>query len=381
MSETVTATDDNQTVAQVRRRVYQATAQGRPEEARALLEAALRAKPEPDVELVADFAAMALRDGDLVVAIQGARLALRQMPEHDSAQFTLGLALSAIGSFAEALQLLQALTRGERGSRFQRVLPELAGIAASEVARLQSMNTTAAPSFGTASEPGPCPGADTRGSVDGNGKYDFSHLVQPANQNVGGPIQDDEALALYALVRTMRLKRVLELGGLSGYSARNFLAALSWDTDTAVYTVDLEPVERQADNHFTIRKDAALIEPRDVHDKPLDLVFFDCHVYDAQMEMFLRLRRHGLVTDDTVIALHDTGLHPRRSAPWSYPLADTDGQHGWVHQDVERRMVNALRRDFGYDAICLHTDVRRNDERLPFRHGLTVMKKFSELKV
>ena len=42
--------------------------------------------------------------------------------------------------------------------------------------------------------------------------------------------------------------------------------------------------------------------------------------------------------------LHDTGLHPRRSAPWSYPVADADGQHGWVHQDVERRMVNALRR-------------------------------------
>ena len=368
------------TVPQIRRRVYEANAQGRLDEARTLLETALRGQASPDPELMADLAAMALRDGDLVQAIQGARQVLRQVPAHDSAQFTLGLALSAIGSNLEALELLQGLTRGERGSRFQKFLPELAALAVGEVARLQSLQPRPA-GFASASEPGPCPGVLERGSADGGGKYDLSHLVQPADQNIGGPIQDDEALVLYGLVRTMRLKRVLEIGGLSGYSARNFLAALSWDTDTAVYTVDLDKVQSQATNHFTIQKDVGLLEPRDVHDKPLDLVFFDAHVYDAQMEMFLRLRRFGLITDETVIALHDTGLHPRRSAPWSYPVADTDGQHGWVHQDVERRMVNALRRDFGYDAICFHTDVRRNDARLPFRHGVTVMKKYVELKV
>jgi hypothetical protein len=368
-------------VAQIRRRVYEAHAQGRPEEARALLEGSLRGQATPNPELTADLAAIALRDGDLVLAIQGSRLVLSQMPEHDSAQFTLGLALAAIGSHVEALQLLQGLTRGERGSRFQKFMPELAALAVGEVARLQSMAGPAVAAFATASEPGPCPGVQVHGTVDGNGKYDFSHLVQPADQNIGGPVQDDEALALYALVRTMRLRRVLEIGGLSGYSARNFLAALSWDTDTAVYTVDIDRVESQAPNHHTIQKDVGLLEPHDLHGQPLDLIFFDAHVYDAQMEMFLRLRRFGLITDATVIALHDTGLHPRRSAPWSYPLADTDGQHGWVHQDVERRMVNALRRDFGYDALCYHTDLARNDERLPFRHGLTVMKKFTELKV
>jgi predicted O-methyltransferase YrrM len=366
-------------VARIRRQVYEANAQGRADEARALLENALKGQAQPDPELAADLAAMALRDGDLVQAIQGARQVLRQLPKHDSAQFTLGFALSAIGSNAEALVLLQALTRGERGSRFQGVLPELAALAVGEVARLKSMLPRGT-QFGSASHPGPSGSAATHGTVDGNGKYDFSHLVQPPEQDVGGPIQDDEALALYALVRTMRIRRVLEIGGLSGYSARNFLAALSWDTETAVYTVDLDPVASQAANHFTIRKDVGLLEPRDLHDKPLDLVFFDAHVYDAQMEMFLRLRRFGLITDATVIALHDTGLHPRRSAPWSYPVADSDGQHGWVHQDVERRMVNSLRRDFGYDAICLHTPLNRNDERLPFRHGVTVMKKYAEMK-
>ena len=56
--------------------------------------------------------------------------------------------------------------------------------------------------------------------------YDLSHLTQPDDQVVVGPVQDDEALLLFALVRCMRLRRILEVGGLDGYSARNFLRAM-----------------------------------------------------------------------------------------------------------------------------------------------------------
>ena len=62
-------------------------------------------------------------------------------------------------------------------------------------------------------------------------KYDLSHLSQPENQNVSGPIQDDEALFLYSIIRGCRLERILEIGGLSGYSAKNFLQALSFSKD------------------------------------------------------------------------------------------------------------------------------------------------------
>lgn len=40
-------------------------------------------------------------------------------------------------------------------------------------------------------------------------------------------MQDDEALLLYAVVRGMRMSRVLEIGGLSGYSTKNFLQAMT----------------------------------------------------------------------------------------------------------------------------------------------------------
>jgi predicted O-methyltransferase YrrM len=282
------------------------------------------------------------------------------------------MGLAAIGSNVEALSLLESLNHGATGQRFHQATPELAALAATEAARLRSITTPiAAPVTANAK-------ADP--TAMSSHKYDLSHLTQPLDQNIGGPIQDDEAMLLYAVVRTMRLRRVLEIGGLSGYSARNFLRALSWDVDTAVYTVDLNPVKSQAPNHYTYCKDVAKLEAEDVHGKPLDLVFFDCHVFDAQMGMFVRLANKGLITDETIIALHDTNLHPRKSAPWSYPIRDADGVCGYVHQDVERKMVNALRKDFGYDVFCAHTDVRRNDERLPFRHGVTLMKKFVELK-
>ncbi len=71
-------------------------------------------------------------------------------------------------------------------------------------------------------------------------KYDLSHLTQRPNQAVSGPIQDDEALFLFALIRVMLVRRVLEIGGLSGYSATNFTKAVG--PLGVVYTIDIRPV-------------------------------------------------------------------------------------------------------------------------------------------
>jgi len=203
--------------------------------------------------------------------------------------------------------------------------------------------------------------------------YNLSHLTQPDRQDVGGPIQDDEALFLFALVRGMRLERILEIGGLSGYSARNFLEAAG--EGGRVYTVDINPVQKLAPNHVTIEKDVARLTALDLDDEPLDLIFFDAHVYVAQMDLFIRLRHAGLVTDQTVIAFHDTNLHPTKTCEWAYPV-----EGGWVHQDVERRMVNDLKR-LGYDAFTLHIDPMRRIDPMSYRHGVTIMRKFAPLVV
>jgi predicted O-methyltransferase YrrM len=203
--------------------------------------------------------------------------------------------------------------------------------------------------------------------------YDLSHLTQPEKQNVVGPIQDDEALFLYSLIRTMRLKRILEIGGDVGYSATNFLKAIGGDG--IVYTVDLKPTPSLAKNHKVIVKNALLLEPADIDQAPLDLIFFDCHEYNVQMSLFIRLQERQIINDHTVLALHDTNLHPQQFVPWAYPV-----EGGYVHQPVERRMSNDFKR-MGYDVLSLHTRLSAHDEMLPFRHGLTVCQKFRPMKI
>ena len=198
--------------------------------------------------------------------------------------------------------------------------------------------------------------------------YSLDHLTQPENQCVLGPIQDDEALVLYALIKCMRLRRVFEIGGLDGYSARNFLKAVG--PEGIVYTVDYSYVAPQAENHKCLLKNALDVTSEDLDNQPLDLIFFDCHDM-VQMEVYERLLSKGLVNDSTVLALHDTNLHYVHVCAW----APWNGK-GWVHQHVERDMVNIFKEKYGYDVFCYHTESRHHDEKLPFRHGITICKKF-----
>jgi predicted O-methyltransferase YrrM len=207
--------------------------------------------------------------------------------------------------------------------------------------------------------------------------YDLAHLTQPDDQDVKGPVQDDEALLLYAWVRTTRPRTVLEIGGGQGDSARNFAAALRpWNG--IVYTVDVLPVPVAADNHRVIVKDARELSADDIDGAHIDLLFLDCHDFAAQAKALEVLVHDGVVTDDTVIALHDTNTHPMQVVPWAYAV--DDGGNEWVHQPVERWMVNELK-NIGYDVVCAHTPPGPIPGDIPFRHGVTFCKKFTRLQV
>lgn len=193
-------------------------------------------------------------------------------------------------------------------------------------------------------------------------KYSFSHLTQDSTQKVWGPIQDDEALMLYSIIRGNRMSRILEVGGLSGYSARNFIEALDYTPDGVVYTVDIHPVPVMGINHKTIIKDAGELMADDIENKPLDMIFFDCHS-EVQWNIFTKFSEQKLITDETVIALHDTNLH------W-HPDSDV----GVVHQSVERNMVIWLK-NLGYNVFSIRTSRDKHSDAFPYRHGLTVCQK------
>jgi hypothetical protein len=205
-------------------------------------------------------------------------------------------------------------------------------------------------------------------------KYFLDHLTQNSDQFVFGPIQDDEALLLYSIIRTCNIKTILEVGGLNGYSANNFLHAV---TDQGkVYTVDISSVNKIKDNHIVITKNAQDVNTQDIDSSYIGLVFFDAHAYDEQMQLLNNLISSNLIDDNTIIALHDTNTHPLQVCSWSYQTND-----GWIHQPVERNMVNTLVDDFGYNCINFHTQPSNHNNSLPFRHGISILKKFKHLSV
>lgn len=204
--------------------------------------------------------------------------------------------------------------------------------------------------------------------------YDLSHLTQPENQNVSGPIQDDEALFLYSIIRGCRLERILEIGGLSGYSAKNFLQALSFSKDGILYTCDLNPVPILAENHKVIIKNALDLTIEELDNKPLDLVFFDCHDM-IQMDIYCKFVNNNIINDDTILALHDTNLH---YPPYQHCGHYIEKDNGYAHQPVERHMVNIFK-SLGYDIFGISTNHSKHSADFPVRHGITVCKKFKML--
>lgn len=204
--------------------------------------------------------------------------------------------------------------------------------------------------------------------------YDLTHLIQQENQNVSGPIQDDEALFIYSIIRGCRLERILEIGGLNGYSGKNFLQALSYSNKGILYTCDINDVPKLGENHKVIVKNALDLSKDDLDNKTLDLVFFDCHDI-IQLNIYEKLLKNNIIDDKTILALHDTNLH---YSPYQHCGKYISADDGYAHQQVERHMVNIFK-EKGYDIFSISTDATKHNADFPVRHGITVCKKFTHL--
>ena len=211
-------------------------------------------------------------------------------------------------------------------------------------------------------------------------KYNLDHLIQPEEQNIPGPIQDDEALLLFALIRVTRIKRILELGSFPGYSAKNFLTAIG--EKGTVYSVDwgIDGITPKiAHNHIVIVKNASDLTLEDLDNEPVDLMFFDCHAYEAELCAFQNLRRAGIITDKTIFAFHDTNLLPSEEA-LGYPNISYEVEGGWVFCPPERQLVNDFK-EMGYDILNLGTSREVHGKHLPYRCGLSIASKFTPLEL
>lgn len=235
--------------------------------------------------------------------------------------------------------------------------------------------------------------------------YELPHLFR-GNLPRLGPVQDDEALLLYSLVRVMRPRTILEFGTSNGFSSINWLYAIADDPEARVFSYDILPYPNallleDADPRFVfVQKSQADFDPADIDGRPVDIAFFDAgHLVEYSVKAFERVVEFSL-SPQAIVAVHDTGLHvldygsgapaDEEGLPFSEescalrPGGATlcrrfegcqgmDERHGYcvarAHRPSERQFVDeVLRRWPEFRPMHLHS-------RRVFRHGLTLLQR------
>eukprot|EP00929_Paragymnodinium_shiwhaense_P089063 TRINITY_DN49319_c0_g1_i1.p1 TRINITY_DN49319_c0_g1~~TRINITY_DN49319_c0_g1_i1.p1 ORF type:complete len:559 (-),score=53.99 TRINITY_DN49319_c0_g1_i1:36-1712(-) len=240
---------------------------------------------------------------------------------------------------------------------------------------------------------------------DPHGHYDLRHLSR-GNAPRLGPLQDDEALLLFSLVRAMRPRTIVEFGTANGFSGMNWMHAIADEPDARVYSYDIVPYPagtglEDADPRFTfIQKSQADFDWSDVELRPVDVAFFDAgHLVEYSLKAFERVL--PALTSTAMVAVHDTGLHvldhgtgapsDKEGAPFTMERCEAlpggasrcrravgcseqrskHGEYcvGRAHRPSERRFVReVLRRWPEFRPFHVHST-------RVFRHGLTLLQR------
>lgn len=166
---------------------------------------------------------------------------------------------------------------------------------------------------------------------------DISHLTF-FDEVADGPVQREEALFLYSLLRVVRPRTTVEIGFYKGRSALNVLCAL--DPDARLYAFDIR--ERSAerarelfghDPRFTFRiRSQTELTRDDIDGREADFVFLDAsHDFDLNRATFPQLL--SLMAPDAILAVHDTGTIPRQFLPSDHYWFESP--IGWIDDERE----------------------------------------------
>lgn len=219
-----------------------------------------------------------------------------------------------------------------------------------------------------------------------NGRYyNLNHLPLFDPRETRGPILKDEALFLYSLVKMIRPKVIVEFGFSRGHSSLNFLSAM--DKDSVLYSYDIAESAKEIAikvfgtfrNFNFLHKSQLDFIPSDIQNKKIDLLYMDA-VYETEINMqtFDKLK-HSL-SDDAIIALHDTGTWHRNSMERSHLEYANKKPLNWLNENEyqqqkgQREFCNAfMSRNPEYNIIHFHC-------HRTIRSGITLIQNRTLLK-
>lgn len=208
----------------------------------------------------------------------------------------------------------------------------------------------------------------------------IAHLQSYVEEGAIGPLQRDEAMAFFGIIKTLRPKTVVEFGFFHGHSAFNFLCALSPDAHLYSYDVDDESAYRATtemsyESRLTfIHKSQTNFTPSDIDNRIIDFVFFDAaHLLHLNTETFNKILPS--LSPTAIIAIHDTGLWEKKYLTDQHHTHINAANSKWLtddlcaHQPEERDFVEwiiANHPQFG--AIHLHSTNT-------LRHGFSLIQR------
>jgi len=219
-------------------------------------------------------------------------------------------------------------------------------------------------------------------------RIQVSHLdAYKEDGSVIGPLQQSEALLLFALVKVTVPRTILEFGFLHGLSAYNFLRALPEDALLFSYDVD-KHAEKIAlcqfpnDRRFNfLRKSQSEFVHSDIGGKLVDLVFFDAsHDLTTNQKTFDAIQT--ALSESSIVCIHDTGAWNQNFfTAAQHDFVKQTGPECWLngslylHRMDERRFVNWILATYPrFQAVHLHST-------RTLRHGMSILQRKGRLEV
>ena len=210
-------------------------------------------------------------------------------------------------------------------------------------------------------------------------KYDFNFLNKYfTNRYAISPVQKDEAIFLFGLLKVVRPKVCVEFGFNYGHSSYLILEAI--DKSSRLYSFDiLDESESIANKYYSkkytnfafIKKSQSEFSIDLCGNSSVDFVFFDAsHDLEINKKTFERIKEY--FSADAFIVIHDTGL-------WNHELLGEKQRSllpkihhkilpsGIAHQVDERKFVNWITESNPeFNVLHFHT-------LNVVRHGMTVL--------